>query len=257
MSGSLSIWGASLLAVFVASAIPLLATWFLASRQALTARLIPRLIMIAAGALLGAAVFHLIPESLASAPPLRVALLVAVGIGALAALERTIHMMEPSNKRNGEGEHGPLGHRSHLMPLGIASDALHNTIDGALVATAFLADPSLGVFAGAAIALHELPRELGTFAICVDGGMTPRRAILINAATGVLALLGAVIALSIGVDARRFGEFLLPFAAGNFLYLAGAILVSQRQERRVGSLLGRVALVAAGVAITALLRGQH
>lgn len=257
MSGTMSIWGASLLAVFVASAVPLLATWFLASRPALTARLVPRLIMIAAGALLGAAVFHLIPESLASAPPLRVALLVAVGIGALAAMERTIHMMEPSNKGKGEGAHGPLGHRSHLMPLGIASDALHNTIDGALVATAFLADPSLGVFAGAAIALHELPRELGTFAICVDGGMTPRRAILINAATGVLALLGAVIALSIGVDARRFGEFLLPFAAGNFLYLAGAILVSQRHERRVGSLLRRVALVAAGVAITALLRGQH
>lgn len=257
MSGTRSIWGASLLAVFVASAIPLLATWFLASRPALTAHLIPRLIMIAAGALLGAAIFHLIPESLASAPPLRVALLVAVGIGALAAMERTIHMMGPSNKKKGEGAHGPLGHRSHLMPLGIASDALHNTIDGALVATAFLADPSLGVFAGAAIALHELPRELGTFAICVDGGMTPRRAILINAATGVLALLGAVIALSIGVDARRFGEFLLPFAAGNFLYLAGAILVSQRRERRAGSLVLRVALVAAGVAITALLRGQH
>ena len=73
------------------------------------------------------------------------------------------------------------------MPLGIASDALHNTIDGALVATAFMTDPSLGVFAGAAIALHELPRELGTFAICVDGGMSPRRAILVNAATGVLA----------------------------------------------------------------------
>lgn len=259
MSGTVSIWGASLLAVFVASAIPLLATWFLASRPALTAHLVPRLIMIAAGALLGAAIFHLIPESMASAPPLRVALLVAVGIGALAAMERTIHMMEPSNTRKGddEGEHGPLGHRSHLMPLGIASDALHNTIDGALVATAFLADPSLGVFAGAAIALHELPRELGTFAICVDGGMTPRRAILINAATGVLALLGAVIALVIGVDARRFGEFLLPFAAGNFLYLSGAILVSQRHERRAGSFVLRVALVAAGVAITALLRGQH
>lgn len=257
MTGALGTWGASLAAVFVASAVPLLATWFLASRAALTARLVPRLIMVAAGALFGAAVFHLVPEALRDSSPSRVAVLVAVGVAALALMERFIHMMEPAaGTRRGE-EHGALGHRSHLMPLGIASDALHNTIDGALVATAFMTDPSLGVFAGAAIALHELPRELGTFAICVDGGMSPRRAILVNAATGVLALLGAVIALSIGVDARRFGQVLLPFAAGNFLYLAGAILISQRGERRVGSLSLRATLVGVGIAITALVRGLH
>lgn len=250
-------WGASLAAVFVASAIPLLATWFLANRPALTAQLVPRLIMIAAGALLGAAAFHLIPESLARVSSGHVWLLTGAGVAALALLERVIHAMEHPAAGVSVTPHETLGHRSHLMPLGIVSDALHNTIDGALVATAFMTNPSLGVFAGAAIALHELPRELGTFALCVDGGMTPRRAILINAATGVLALLGAVIALAIGFDARRFGELLLPFAAGNFIYLAGAILVAQRRESRTGSLAMRIALVLAGVAMTAMLQGQH
>ncbi len=257
MSDGGSVWGASLAAVFVASAIPLLATWFLASRPALTTQLVPRLIMIAAGALLGAAAFHLIPESLARVSTGQVWLLTGAGVAALALLEPAIHAMERPAPGAGSAPHETLGHRSHLMPLGIVSDALHNTIDGALVATAFMMNPSLGAFAGAAIALHELPRELGTFALCVDGGMTPRRAILINAATGGLALLGAVIALAIGVDARRFGELLLPFAAGNFLYLAGAILMAQRRESRAGSTATRVALVAAGVAMTALLRGQH
>ncbi len=257
MSGGSAVWWASLAAVFVASAVPLLATWFLAGRPALTAQLVPRLIMIAAGALLGAAIFHLIPESLARVSAGQVWLLTGAGIAALALLERVIHAMERPASAVGATPHETLGHRSHLMPLGIVSDALHNSIDGALVATAFMTNPSLGVFAGAAIALHELPRELGTFALCVDGGMTPRRAILINAATGVLALLGAVIALAIGVDARRFGELLLPFAAGNFIYLAGAILVAQRRESRAGTLAARIALVLAGVAMTAMLQGQH
>lgn len=257
MSEGGSVWGASLVAVAVASVIPLVATWFLASRPALTARLVPRLIMIAAGALLGATIFHLIPDSLARVAPWQVGLLVAAGIGALALLERVIHAMERPSAGKAPPVHEALGHRSHLMPLGIVSDALHNTIDGALVATAFLANPSLGVFAGAAIALHELPRELGTFALCIDGGMSPRKAIGINAATGALALFGAVVALRIGVDARRFGELLLPFAAGNFLYLAGAILVSQRREVRGGPVALRIALVATGIAVTALLRGQH
>lgn len=253
MNGTTTIWLTSLLAVGVASAIPLAATWWLASRPATTAIWVPRLIFVASGALLGAAVFHLIPEALAGAAPGRVTVLVMLGVLALALMERAIHALE----RPTSGEpHEPHGHPGHLMPLGIASDALHNVIDGALVATAFLADPSLGIFAGVAIALHELPRELGTFALCVDGGMTPRRAILVNAATGVLALLGAVSALVIGADAGRFGELLVPFAAGNFLYLSAAILTSRRaasQGRRRSDYL----LVLAGVLVTALLAGWH
>lgn len=278
-------WAESLIAVGLASAVPLAATWWLASRPALTATLVPRLIVLAAGALLGAALFHLIPEALAEGERPRVLVLVGLGIVALAALERAIHAMERPQVAH---SHEALGHRAHLMPLGIASDALHNAIDGALIATAFLTDPSLGVFAGLAIALHELPRELGTFALCVSGGMPPRRAILVNAATGVLALLGAVVALLVGVDVQRFGQLLLPFAAGNFLYLAAAILLARGGRRRApashaaaGELAAaapggaaapdtgvadeppldppavRWALVVAGVALTALLAGVH
>ncbi len=255
VSPALSVWVSSLLAVAVASALPLVATWWLATRPGLTSRLVPRLILLASGALLGAAAFHLIPEALQDAPRSRVTGLVVLGILALAALERAVHQFERPSRS--AVPHAPLGHRGHLMPLGIASDALHNTIDGALIATAFLANPSLGMFAGAAIALHELPRELGTFALCVDAGMSPRRAILINAVTGVLALLGASVVLVVGTGAERFGALLLPFAAGNFLYLAGAILVSQRRPAAGAPWLGRALWVVGGIALTALLSGGH
>lgn len=260
MSGSSAIWLTSLLAVGVASAIPLVATWWLATRPATTALWVPRLIFIASGALLGAALFHLIPEALSGDSAGRVMIFVALGVVALALLERAIHALE---YREGgvsgvaHEPHEPHGHPSHLMPLGIVSDALHNTIDGALVATAFLADPSLGIFAGVAIALHELPRELGTFALCVDGGMSPRRAILVNAGTGVLALLGAVSALLIGADTHRFGAFLVPFAAGNFLYLSAAILMSRRRTVAPGRRGWDYAFVLGGLLMTALVAGGH
>lgn len=266
MSGSSTIWLTSLLAVGVASAIPLVATWWLATRPATTALWVPRLIFIASGALLGAALFHLIPEALAGDSAGRVVIFVALGVVALALLERAIHALErredgvsgaAHEPHEPHEPHGPHGHPSHLMPLGIASDALHNTIDGALVATAFLADPSLGIFAGVAIALHELPRELGTFALCVDGGMSPRRAILVNAATGVLALLGAVSALLIGADTERFGAFLVPFAAGNFLYLSAAILVSRRRTAAPGRRRWDYAFALGGLLMTALVAGGH
>jgi zinc and cadmium transporter len=255
VSPPLSVWVTSLVAVGLASALPLAATWWLATRPTLTTRLIPRLILVAAGALLGAAAFHLIPEALVAASPTRVGMLVVLGVIALAAFERVVHQLERPSRA--AVPHAPLGHRGHLMPLGIASDALHNTIDGALIATAFLSNPSLGLFTGAAIALHELPRELGTFALCVDSGMSPRRAILVNAATGVLALLGAMVVLIVGAGAERFGAVLLPFAAGNFLYLAGAIVASQRRPASAATWQGRALWVAGGVALTAVLSGGH
>jgi zinc and cadmium transporter len=255
MTTSHTIWGATFAAVLIASAIPLLATWWLATRPTITRVLLPRLIILAAGALIGAAGFHLIPDALGDASPERVAVLVAMGFLALALMERVIHMLErPSASHTPHAAHG---HVAHLMPLGIASDALHNTIDGALIATAFITDPSLGMFAGAAIALHELPRELGTYALCVEAGMTPRRAILVNAGTGVLALLGATLALVVGSTAQRFGVVLVPFAAGNFLYLATAILVAQRGRDTAGDLGQRMLYFVVGVAATALLRGGH
>jgi len=254
MTGGAGAWGPPIAAVGLASLIPLMCTWWLSSRPALTDRLVPRLIFLAAGALLGAAVFHLIPESLSDGSWPRVSAWVLLGAGALALLERVVHLMERPTAGH---THATLGHASHLMPLGIASDALHNALDGSLVATAFLTDPSLGVFAGLAIAVHELPRELGTFALCVNGGMSPRRAVFVNAATGVLALLGAVLALLIGADAQRLGSFLIPFAAGNFLYLAGAIVVSQRTRFLADGPASNVALMVTGIVLTAVVAGGH
>ena len=243
------LWTGSLLAVGLASAIPLSATVALAQRPAVAARWVPRLVFLAAGALLGAAVFHLLPESRAFAPPGVVAGMTLVGFVAFAALERLLHRHD-----HGDGLVAPP--TQGLVAATIAGDALHNAIDGVLVATAFLAEPSLGVMTGAAIALHELPRELGTFAVCVRGGMSPRRAILVNIGTGVLAIASAIAALVVGTRARAAAGYLMPFAAGNFLFLGIAILAAERQGMRGSAGRRNALLVAAGIALAAAI-GRH
>jgi hypothetical protein len=82
--------------------------------------------------------------------------------------------------------------RQPLVRGSMAGDALHNVIDGMLIAAAFINDASLGVLTGAAIALHELPRELGTFAILVRSGMSVSRALAFNALTAAGALAGSL-----------------------------------------------------------------
>ena len=247
-----SAWTATLVAVAIASAVPLASTVALAQRASLVDRWVPRLVFLAAGALLGAALFHLIPESLSSNGPTTVALLVLLGVVTFAVFERGFHLRGLRDPRKGDARVGQ-GDLPSLVRLTIASDALHNVLDGVLIASAFLARPSLGVVTGVAIALHELPRELGTFAICVRGGMTPRRAILVNASTGVLAIAGALAALLVGARAGHVGTLLMPFAAGTFLYLAASILWSERDALRPPLAARAAGFVGVGVLVTALL----
>jgi zinc and cadmium transporter len=214
----------SLIAVGVSSAIPLAGTLLFAAGITRFAGWLPHVIPFAVGAMTGAALFHLLPEALAAgrASPGAIAIAVLGGMLAFVVLERLTH------RRSDELPDG-AGPRA-VLTLSIASDALHNLVDGVLVAATFLTDPALGVITAGAVALHELPRELGTFALCVAGGLSIRRALLVNAATAALALGGALAVISLGDAATQFAIRMLPVAAGAFLYLAGSIVWIDRRR---------------------------
>ena len=253
----MSAWRQSLLVVGLVSAIPLIGMLVLARRPTELPRHLARLVPCASGALIGAALLHLLPEALArSQAPGRVALLVALGSLGFFAIDRALH-----GRIGGAAPHGvtgpPVASRlRQLVPATMAGDALHNVIDGVLIASAFLDEPSLGLLTGAAIALHELPRELGTFALLVGGGMPVRRAILFNALTGAGAVAGAMATLVLGSRVSVAGMWLLPVAAGNFLYLGLSIAAAEcRSARSLSGGLAKLGLAAAGMALTAL--GAH
>lgn len=246
------------LAVAVASGITVLAVLLFAAGARRFVQFIPRLVPFAVGAMLGAAAFHLLPLALSRTNDnLSVIVLAASGVVAFALVD---FLASRASVRSGGavvaagmGSFAGGTIQARRLTLTIASDALHNFIDGILIATSFLAQPTLGVITAAAVALHEVPRELGTFALCVSSGLTVKRALAIAALTGVLAIMGAMLVVTLGPSVTAIGYALVPFAAGNFIFLAGSIVWESWAETRSNHDAPLfVLLVVAGILVTLL-----
>ncbi|MBL8960244.1 MAG: ZIP family metal transporter [Gemmatimonadetes bacterium] len=260
----MSPWVSSLAVVALVSALPLLGITVFAQRPQLLGRHLGRLVPLAAGALVGAPLFHLIPEALAKGgASLTVMGWMAVGGSAFFVMDRLLHARVAPAGLGGvtlPGEiavAGPARMRE-LVPLLVVGDALHNAVDGILIAGAYLDEPTLGIVTGVAIALHELPRELGTVALLLAAGMTMRRAVALNVATAVLAAVSAIATLVLGAGVVSSSGVLLALGAGTFIYLAGALILSEwRSVHSRNDLAMRVALFAAGLLLTTLGRHTH
>ncbi len=236
-----------MLAVALVSALPLLVTVLMARQEALLQRWLPQVTAFGAGAVLGAAVGHLIPEALQMGQsPATVFVGVVAGLVTFWAIERAlaghdhahahgVPLGAPSAHTSDDSEaacvhlhptpaEGQAAHASRaLAPMAFIGDALHNFIDGALIAAGFLAEPSVGVLTLIAVGLHELPREVGTFSLFVHGGIRPMRAVMYNLITAVVAMAGAAITLMVGARFAALTMLLVPFAAGTYLYIAQAV----------------------------------
>ena len=227
------VWIECLLAVAIVSAIPLASAVILAVDPTVVRRAIPVLIRLAIGALIGAVLFDLLPESFAAGQrPVHIATALVLGFAGFGLLDQVFHRLVSSRR---------------LVWLNFTGDVLHNAVDGVLIAASFLANPSLGIVATLAVSLHELPRELGSLGIFIHGGLTPVRAYGLNALTGLAALAGAALTLLIGLRARGIATGLVPIAAGTFLYIAAALFRSTPRPRLVDA-----TWIAAGLALIAV-----
>lgn len=225
-------------AVAVVSAISLVgaaAGWrFLRSHGAILA-----LVALAAGALLGDAFLHLMPEAADhwGGFPVQVALLVLAGFLVFFLLEvflRAQHAHgEAFDTEHGHGaghDHGHPDARERIAPFGwmnLIGDGVHNFLDGAVLAATFSQDLALGVATTVAVVLHEIPQELGDFAVLLKSGMSPRRALLWNLGTALTAFAGAGLFFLLPFPLETVERWALPLTAGGFLYIAGADLVPE------------------------------
>jgi zinc and cadmium transporter len=185
--------------------------------QTLDRVLLP-LVAFAAGSLIGGALFHMIPAAVREIGN-RLALYqwLAAGFLVFLALEQFLNWHHSHNP-------GPED-KQPLTYLILVADGLHNFIGGLFVAASFLVDFQLGVVAWLAAAAHEVPQELGDFAVLVHGGWSKSHALLYNFASALTFLLGGIVAYI--VSARLPVVFLIPFAAGNFLYIGAADLIPE------------------------------
>lgn len=255
-------WTAALGAIAVVTGVPLAVIALLAGPRRGLSGLLPTLVSFGAGALIGAAVFHLLPEAYERHPSLAfVAAAVTAGMVGSFALERWLHRFQHTrHEEPAQGAAIGAFDDPSMVIVSFFADGVHNFVDGALIAAAFIAGGGAGAATALAMLAHELPRELGTFGVFVHYGASPRRAVLYTLLSGALAFLGGALTLYFGEATARVAEIFIPFAAGSFLFVGGAVIASQHKAQRTWDLpLPQLVAVAAGFAVSAaaLLLGAH
>jgi zinc and cadmium transporter len=208
------------------------------------------LISYATGTLLGAAFLGMIPASLKQAPAVTVMVTALTGIVIFFILEKFVlwrHCHE------GECEaHGRVG------PLILIGDAFHNFVDGVVIAAAFLTSIPLGITAALAVIAHEVPQEIGDFAILLDNGYSRTKAMVLNGLSSVATLPGAVAAYFWLGETRAAAPFILALSAASFIYIAMADLIPElhRQVTPAASL-RQLGLLLAGIGTIAFFHFGH
>lgn len=211
------------------SAIALVGSVTLAAKEATLTKAIPWLVALAAGSLLGGAWFHMMPAAVdAMGNGLAPWLWLAAGFLMFLALERVLRWHHCHDL--------DCEHDRTLGWLVLVADGLHNFIGGLAVAGAFLIDVRLGLTAWIAAAAHEIPQELGDFGVLVHKGWSPRSALLFNFASALTFPIGGGLAYYASFEWDV--SFLLPFAAGNFIYIASADLIPELQREHEGRGIG-------------------
>jgi zinc and cadmium transporter len=216
--------------------------------------LVPHLVSFATGALLGAALLALVPHALESGAGAHgVGMALVGGIIAFFALEKMVlwrHCHVDACEAHGPQEHHRAKASATLILWG---DAFHNTLDGVLIAAAFLTDVHLGIVTAVAVFAHEIPQEVGDLAILLNGGMRRRRALLLNVLVSLTSVLGGATAYFLLDEALGVLPYALAVAAASFLYIAVADLIPGLHRRvDVRGSVQQVALIAAGILLIGL-----
>ena len=236
-------WVATLLAVAVVSVVSLVGAAALTLPGMRSHRFLLVLVALAAGTLVGDAFFHLLPEAAPSWEDdlAGLGLFLIAGFVAFFALEiavrsRHAHLESATPDEHGH-HHAEQADHVHLAPYAwtnLVGDAVHNILDGAVIATAFLVDVPLGIATTIAVVLHEVPQELGDFAVLLRAGMRPGKALLFNFASALVSLAGAGLVLALDLDVGVLESYALPFIAGAFLYIAAADLIPELHHHSKG-----------------------
>ncbi len=175
------------------------------------------LVAFAAGALLSTAFLDLIPEAIETASPL----FILIGIILFFVIERFIHWHHCHDKECEFKTTKAVGH------LNLIGDAVHNFIDGVIIAAAYLTNIELGIVTTIAIAAHEIPQEIGDFGILIHSGFTRKKALFYNFLSALTAVLGALITYWAASAITELIPFLIAIAAGAFIYIAVADLLPE------------------------------
>lgn len=204
---------------------------------------------LAVGALFGDVFIHIIPELMEDWKGFSGVLIVA-GILIFALIERLLHWHHHHTSHN-DCEHTK---QSPTITMLLIGDAVHNFIDGALIAASFLVSIELGIATTIAVIIHEIPQEISDFGAMIALGMERKRALLLNFFSALTAVLGVAVILIIGDKTTLISEILLPITAGGFIYVAGTDLLPElKSQNKIGSIFWHTFYMIIGVGLMASL----
>jgi zinc and cadmium transporter len=217
-------WLLGLTSVIIISAISLVGVLVLWLKDQQLKKILLYLVSFSVGGLFGDAFIHLIPEAIEeSGFGTSISLLILLGILSSFVVEKFLQWRHCHIPTSSEHPHS-------FAYMNLFGDAVHNLIDGLIVGGSYLASIPIGISTTLAVILHEIPQELGDFGVLIHGGFNKKKALWFNFLTALTAILGAIIAFVVGTTLEGFIPLLIPFAAGNFIYIAGSDLIPELRK---------------------------
>lgn len=231
-------WLYTLVSVAVVSLVSMIGLLIIFVKEEDLRRTLSVLVSFSVGGLFGDTFVHLIPEAAeGSGLGIGASLSILSGIIISFVVERFLqwrHCHIPTSEE----------HPHSFAYMNLFGDGVHNFIDGLIIGGSYLANTQLGIATTLTVVFHEIPQEIGDFAVLIYGGFSKSRAVFLNFSTALAAVLGAVVALGLGFLLEGFAPFLIPFAAGSFIYIAGSDLIPELRKEEPGFLKSLLQLTA-------------
>jgi len=223
-------------------------------------RLVPHLVSFAVGALLGAAFLVILPHAVsvggsAGLEMHDLTLTVLIGLLAFFLLEKLVLWRHCHSHHCVAHHPNPVdnlkeGQRRSKIALILIGDGIHNFVDGFAIAAAFMVDFHLGVVTSIALAAHEIPQEVGDFAILLDSGLSRKKALIYNGLASLTTVVGGVIAYFGFAQFQGLVPYVLAIAAASFIYIAVADLIPGLHERsKIKETLMQFLLIICGILV--------
>jgi zinc and cadmium transporter len=215
---SVLLW--SVAATFFVSMVSVIGLFGLGIKTKVLDKILFLLVGLSAGALMGDAFIHLIPEAIPGNNIEIIFMYVIVGFSLFFVMERLLSWHHCH-------EHGGCKEEHSFSYMNLVGEGVHNFIDGLVIAGSFSAGTQLGIATTTAVLIHEIPQEIGNFGVLVYGGFSKLRALTMNLLFALSAMVGAVAGVFLVSAVGNMNTFLLPFTAGGFIYISASDLIPE------------------------------
>lgn len=208
------------------------------------------LLSVSVGVLLSTVFMNFLPEVFSHEHSIKVSFYILSGFLVMFILEKFVHHQHAKKCEEGHCGHG---HAYNLAPINLIGDGVHNFIDGLVIAGSYAISTTLGIAATISIIFHEIPQEIADFGVLLYSGMSKKKALIFNFLSAITAVAGTIVGILLIGRLHNFNDFIIPFAAGNFIYIGASNLVPQLHRHcKLKDTILHILAILMGIAIIAL-----